>query len=63
MKVCPNCGKVAFFNSYFNAYMCNYCGWENRLKRHDKFYYKIQVSKREKNSPAKLVENQLELQH
>ena len=29
MKVCPKCGKVIGFNSYFGAYICNDCGWED----------------------------------
>ncbi len=28
MKVCPNCGKVVGYNSYFGAYICDNCGWE-----------------------------------
>lgn len=28
MKVCPHCGKVVFYNSYFGAYICDNCGWE-----------------------------------
>lgn len=33
MKVCPDCGKVIGFNSYFGAYICDECGWED-----DSFY-------------------------
>lgn len=29
MKVCPKCGKVIGFNSYFGAYICDNCGWED----------------------------------
>lgn len=29
MKVCPNCGKVIGFNSYFGAYICENCKWED----------------------------------
>ncbi|GEM_PF-2038840 len=29
MKVCPKCGKVVGFNSYFGAYICDDCGWED----------------------------------
>ncbi len=33
MKVCPSCGKVIGFNSYFGAYICDDCRWED-----DAFY-------------------------
>ena len=28
LKVCPICGKVIGFNSYFGTYNCEECGWE-----------------------------------
>lgn len=28
MKVCPHCGEIVTYNSYFGAYICNKCGWE-----------------------------------
>ena len=31
MKVCPKCGKVVAYNSYFGAYMCSDCDWEERV--------------------------------
>jgi len=29
MKICPKCGKVLSFNSYFGAYICTNCNWED----------------------------------
>ena len=29
MKICPKCGKVLSYNSYFGAYICDECKWEN----------------------------------
>lgn len=29
MKICPNCGKVLSYNSYFGAYICSNCKWED----------------------------------
>lgn len=29
MKVCPKCGKVLSYNSYFGAYICTDCKWED----------------------------------
>lgn len=29
MKICPKCGKVLAYNSYFGAYICNDCRWED----------------------------------
>ena len=28
MKICPKCGKVASYNSYFGVYLCSNCDWE-----------------------------------
>lgn len=27
--VCPECKKLVYFNSYFGAYICESCGWED----------------------------------
>lgn len=37
MKVCPNCGKLLSYNSYFGAYICEDCNWEDasRSKERD----------------------------
>lgn len=29
MKICPKCGKVISYNSYFGAYICTDCKWED----------------------------------
>lgn len=29
MIVCPNCGKVLSYNSYFGGYICTNCEWED----------------------------------
>jgi hypothetical protein len=29
MKVCPKCGKIVSYNSYFGAYICDNCNWED----------------------------------
>lgn len=29
MKICPKCGKVLAYNSYFGAYICTDCNWED----------------------------------
>lgn len=29
VTVCPNCGNLVFFNSYFGAYICENCSWED----------------------------------
>lgn len=29
MKVCPKCGKIISYNSYFGAYICDNCNWED----------------------------------
>ena len=29
MKICPRCGKVVSYNSYFGAYICTDCNWED----------------------------------
>lgn len=30
MKICPKCGKAVSYNSYFGAYICGNCNWEER---------------------------------
>lgn len=30
MIICPKCGKVISYNSYFKGYICNYCDYEKR---------------------------------
>ena len=29
MIICPECGELVFFNSYFGAYICPKCSWED----------------------------------
>ena len=29
MIICPKCGEVLTYNSYFGGYLCNNCSWEN----------------------------------
>lgn len=31
MKICPECGGIAFYNSYFGAYFCNSCNWKLKV--------------------------------
>lgn len=28
--ICPSCGKMAGWNSYFASYNCGYCGWRGK---------------------------------
>ena len=30
LVICPSCGKVASWNSYFSSYNCGYCGWRGK---------------------------------
>ena len=32
MKICPMCGELLSYNSYFGAYICENCGWEDNTK-------------------------------
>lgn len=27
--ICPSCNKLASWNTYFQRYVCSYCGWED----------------------------------
>lgn len=29
MKICPECGRLISYNSYFGAYICENCKWED----------------------------------
>ena len=31
LKICPKCGKVISFNSYFGGYVCDNCGFINNM--------------------------------
>ena len=33
MKVCPYCGSVVSYNSYFGAYICPNCNWWKEKKQ------------------------------
>lgn len=39
MKVCPKCGKVIGFNSYFGAYICDNCEWEDASYSQERIEY------------------------
>ena len=58
MKVCPKCGKVAAFNSYFNAYICNYCGWEERKKRNVKALYIVTATRGKKRTAVEALKKE-----
>ena len=32
MKICPKCGKVLSYHSYFGAYICDNCNWEDKIR-------------------------------
>lgn len=29
LKICPECGALAYYNSYFGTYICENCNWED----------------------------------
>lgn len=39
VRVCPECGSLVYFNSYFGAYICEKCEWEDATyaKRRDSY--------------------------
>ena len=43
MRVCPKCGGVATYNSYFGAYLCEKCDWQENIRNQPK---KIRISNR-----------------
>lgn len=48
MIVCPKCGKVLSYNSYFGAYICDNCQWEDARigERRNKGGYKVNGSRK-----------------
>lgn len=38
MKVCPKCGNVCSYNSYFQKTICSKCGWEESNKERKAVY-------------------------
>lgn len=51
MRVCPKCGKVIGFNSYFGAYICEDCEWEDDTYSKERIEYF--VKKVDKNQDTK----------
>ena len=35
MILCPLCGKIAHYNSYFDKYMCSKCRWRGQEPKPD----------------------------
>lgn len=56
VKVCPKCGSLVYFNSYFGAYICESCEWEdNSYAKKRNSYYSV-YSYRENNCiPARIA--------
>lgn len=56
MKICPECGKVLSYNSYFGAYICSSCNWEDASQGQNRniekkifiSYSSTKISKRKK---------------
>lgn len=64
MIVCPKCGKVVSYNSYFGAYICTVCNWEDASKgekrnRGTAFFYRTLPSKKASNSKEKVDEKKM----
>lgn len=61
MKICPNCGKVLAYNSYFGAYICDNCKWEDATigekRNRGVMYYKVNAAEhlKKKNSSLMLM--------
>ena len=45
MKVCPKCGEVIGFNSYFGGYICSRCEWEDDAYNKDRINYFVSKRK------------------
>lgn len=41
MKICPKCGKVVSYNSYFGVYLCSNCNWEYNPMRDKNSSYRL----------------------
>lgn len=63
MKLCPKCGRIAAYNSYFDAYICNYCGWDYRIVRRKIYLKKYHLESDRSSSRISTHEKQLEVQH
>lgn len=33
LSICPSCGNVTSWNSYFESYICPKCGWEGSRRK------------------------------
>ncbi len=40
VRVCPECGRLVYFNYYFGAYICENCEWEDAsyAKKRDSYF-------------------------
>ncbi len=50
MRVCPKCGKVIGFNSYFGAYICDECEWEDDTYNQERIDYFAQKGSNQQKS-------------
>lgn len=58
MKVCPKCGTVIGFNSYFGAYICEQCEWEDDTYSRERVEYFVrsrEETKEIKNAIEKVL--------
>lgn len=57
VKVCPKCGNLVYFNSYFGAFICESCEWEDAsyAKRRDAYLYSLYNYRKNNSMQGKAV--------
>lgn len=60
MKLCPKCGSIVQYNSYFGAYICAHCYWEDAEMAKVRSLVKNAVSEK---CRTKCEENLIEERH
>lgn len=65
LRSCPQCGKVIDFNSYFGAYICDDCGWEDNtyFRERVEYYSKRRDRFEEEKRQQELALEKLRMSH
>lgn len=63
MKLCPRCGGLATYNSYFGAYICQECYWEDNSPSKERTIFfrnlinEVFICKKEHNEKSSVGRN------
>lgn len=61
MKLCPECGNIVPYNSYFGAYICGNCNWEKSSRTKQGYVVTRGISRSEPHSKKYAVSRKTKL--